>query len=73
MSSVIQEVDLLDLIRYCSKKNKKLQAVLLQKLEEYFQKDSTEYLELRKVILDETSGAFRAIIREIFGDVEYLV
>jgi hypothetical protein len=73
MSQIVQEVDLLDLVKYASKKNKKLQAVLLQKLEEYFQKDSVEYLELRKVILDETSGAFRAIIREIFGDVEYLV
>ena len=73
MSQIVQEVDLLDLVKYASKKNKKLQAVLLQKLEEYFPKDSSEYLELRKVILDETSGAFRAIIREIFGDVEYLV
>jgi hypothetical protein len=73
MTKVIQEVDLFDLIGYCSKKNKKLQAVLLQKLEEYFAKDSQEYIELRKCVLDETSGAFRAIIREIFGDVEYLV
>jgi hypothetical protein len=73
MSQIIQEIDLLDLVKYASKKNKKLQAVLLQKVEEYLPKDSVEYLELRKVILDETSGAFRAIIREIFGDVEYLV
>lgn len=73
MGKIIQEVDLLELVAYASKKNKKLQAVLLQKLEEYFPKDSHEYLELRKVVLDETSGAFRAIIREIFGDIEYLV
>jgi len=73
MSKIIQEVNLLELVGYCSKKNKKLQAVLLQALEEYFLKDSPEYRELRKIILDETSGAFRAIIREIFGDVEYLV
>jgi len=73
MGKIIQEVDLLTLVSYAVKKNKKLQAVLLQALEEYFPKDSQEYLELRKIVLDETSGAFRAIIREIFGDVEYLV
>ena len=73
MGNIIQEVDLLDLVKYISKKNKKLQAILLQTLEEYFSKESAEYKELRKIVLDETSGAFRAIVREIFGDVEYLM
>jgi hypothetical protein len=73
MGSVVQEVSLIDLVKYISKRNHKLQAVLLQTIEEYIPKDSQEFLEIRKVILDETSGAFRAIIREVFGDVEYLV
>lgn len=73
MGQVVQEVSLIELVGFCSKRNKKLQAVLLQALEEYFPRTSSEYIELRKIVLDETSGAFRAIIRELFGDVENLI
>jgi len=73
MGQVIQEVNLLDLIKFISKRNHKLQAVLLQTIEEYIPKESQDFAVVRKVILHETSGAFRAIIREVFGDVEYLV
>lgn len=73
MSNVIQEIDLIDTVNSMHHKNKKLQAVLLQKVEEFIPKDSPDYLELRKVILDETSGAFRGILRDLFGDVEMLV
>ena len=73
MGSVIQEVNLFDLISFANKKNKKMQAVLLQKAEEFISKDTPEYLEFRKIVLDETSGTLRAILREILGDVEMLV
>jgi hypothetical protein len=73
MGQIIQEVDLTEIVGSMHRKNRKLQAVLLQKVEEYIPKDSPEYMEIRKVILDETSGAFRAILRDLFGDVEMLV
>ncbi|HAQ02270.1 TPA: hypothetical protein DCQ22_00005, partial [Candidatus Nomurabacteria bacterium] len=73
MSKIIQEVSLEELISFIHKRNRKLQAVLLQKAEEFLGNSSPEYFELRKIILDETSGTFRSIVREIFGDVEMLV
>jgi len=74
MSEIIQEVDLLSLVSYVDRKNKKLQAILLQNMEKNFDKGSKEYVELRKVILDETSDFARSVVRKIFGDgMEYLV
>ena len=74
MGDIIQEVDLLTLISYVDKKNKKLQAILLQNMEKNFDRGSKEYIELRKIILDETSDFARSVVRKIFGDgMEYLV
>jgi hypothetical protein len=73
MSKVIQEVDVFDVIKYVGRKNKKLQAILLQEMEKFFPKHSDEYQEIRKVVLDETSNFSRSILREIFGDLEILV
>ena len=74
MQEIIQEVDLLSLVSYVDRKNKKLQAILLQNMERNFDKGSKEYVELRKVILDETSDFARSVVRKIFGDgMEYLV
>lgn len=73
-NEIIQEVDLLTLISFIDKKNKKLQAVLLQNVEKSFNKGSAEYIELRKIILDETSDFARSVVRQIFGNgMEYLV
>jgi hypothetical protein len=63
----------LEIVRIVSRKNKKLQAVLLQEIEKYYSQDTPEYQELRKVVLDETSGFARAVIRQIFGDIEVLI
>jgi len=74
MGEIIQAVDLVTLIGYIDKRNKKLQAILLQNMEKNFDKGSKEYIELRKIILDETSDFARSVVRKIFGDgMEYLV
>ncbi len=70
---VIQELDVLDIIRNVGKKNKRLQAILLQEVEKLVDKDSPEFEPLRKAILDETNNYTRSVIRIIFGDIEYLI
>ena len=70
---VIQEIQVLDIVKYIARKNKKLQAILLQKLEETINTQDEGYSEFRKLILDETSNFSRAIVRQIFGDIEVLI
>lgn len=67
---VVQEVDLMSLIRDIGKKNKRLQAKLLQELESSY---GTLDSDLRKFVLDETSSYTRSIIKSVFGDIEYLL
>jgi len=69
----IQELDTMDLVRGIGRKSKKMQAILLQKLETVVDKNSPEYEEFRKVILDESNNYARAVVRLIFGDIEYTV
>lgn len=68
---VIQEIDILELIREIGTKNKVLQAKVLQELEKYVT-DPIKFQELRKFILDEQNSYTRSIVRLIFGDIEYL-
>lgn len=70
---VSKEIDILVVIRNIGKKNKQTQAKLLQELEKYIPKESHEYELLRKYFLDEINGYTRSIIREIFGDIEYMI
>lgn len=69
----IQEIDIVDVIRNVGRKNKKLQAKLLQELEKHVEKGSPEYEELRKFVLDEINGYTRSVMRDIFGDIEYMI
>jgi hypothetical protein len=69
-TNVIQQVDILDILKSIGKKKKKLQAILLQELETVIPKESPEYNKMRKVILDETSDYARAVVKSIFGDIE---
>lgn len=71
--NLVQEVNTTMLVSSISKKNKKLQAILLQRLELIVDKNSPEYEEYRKVILDETNNLTRAIVRQIFGNVDALI
>lgn len=70
---VVQEVDALSIISAVGKKNKKLQAKLLQELELHVDKNSHEYETLRKFILDEINSYTRSIMRDIFGDIEFIM
>lgn len=72
-SSAVQEVDIIQVIRSVGKKNKKLQARLLQEIEKTVDPSSQEYEVLRKFILDEINGYTRSLMRDIFGDVEYMI
>jgi len=74
VGTIIQEVDVIELVKYVDKKNKRLQAILLQSIEQNFEKGSKEYVVLRKTVLDETSDFSRSVVRQIFGNgMEYLV
>ena len=70
---VVQEVNILDVIVQVGKKNKKLQAKILQEIEKSVDKNSDEFDELRKFVLDEINGYTRSIMRDIFGDIEFMI
>jgi len=69
---LFQEVDVLNIIRKIGRKNKVAQAKILQKLESVIP-DREEYAEVRKFVLDELNGLTRAVVKDIFGDVEFLI
>ena len=71
--NVIQEVNVLDIVRNVGKRNKRLQAVLLSAGEAVMGKNTAEFSRFRKLVLDETNGFTRAVIRDVFGDIEYLL
>lgn len=73
MGNMIQSVDIIDVIRSIGRKNKSLQARLLQEMEEHFDTNSEEFKDVRKFILDEVNSYTRAVIRDIFGDIEYMI
>lgn len=69
---LIQEVDVIKLIKEISSKNKVVQAKLLQRLETVVD-DPAEYAELRKFVLDELNGLTRAFVKSTFGNLEFLI
>jgi len=66
--NIIQGLDVLDVVYFVKKKNKKFQAILLQDIEQVLGKDSPEYAEVRKLILDSYNSYTRSILRVIFGN-----
>lgn len=70
---ISKEVDVLIVLRSIGKKNKQLQAKVLQELEKYIPKNSPEYEAYRKYLLDEINGYTRGVVREIFGDIEFMI
>lgn len=72
-SDIVQGVNVLDVIRRINTRNRRLQAILLSQIEMSIDKASPGFVELRKLLLDETNSYTRAVIREIFGDIEYLL
>lgn len=71
--SIFQEVDILQVIKRIGTLNKRTQAKLLQELEQHFDTKTTDFRNIRKFVLDELNGLTRAIVREIFGDIEYMI
>lgn len=69
---IIQGLDLLEVIGFIAKKNRRYQAMSLQDLEEIIPKDSEEFRKIRKLFLDGYNDYTRAILRIIFGDIEFL-
>lgn len=69
-NAIVQQVDILDILRSIGKQKKKLQAILLQELETVLPKSSPEYGKMRKVVLDETSDYARTVVKCLFGDIE---
>lgn len=74
---ILQGIDLLDVLRFVMKKNKKYQATLLNAIEELFNDDPEAkvlfYGKIRKLYLDSQNNYTREILKVIFGDIEYLI
>lgn len=67
MGNIIQGIDILDVVNFVSKRNKRGQAILLEKIEQIIDKESEEYKQIRKVVLDWSNDYTRAILKIIFG------
>lgn len=70
---VVQEVDILGMIRTVGKRNKRLQAIILSEAETLFGKDTPAFSKFRKLVLDQTNEFTREVVRDVFGDIEYLL
>ncbi len=72
---VVQGLDLMDVVIFISKKNKKFQAISLSELEEIIDKEKYPeiYQAVRKLILDGFNNYTRSIVRVLFGDIEYMI
>jgi hypothetical protein len=65
---ILQGFDILDIVRFISKTNKKCQATILASLETVI--DSSDYPTVRKIVLDGTNDFTRTIVKNIFGDID---
>lgn len=65
---MIEQVDTVALIGFINRKKKLHQKLLLDGIEQLLGTDHPKYLEIRKLILDNTSDFSRAVVRTIFGD-----
>jgi hypothetical protein len=68
--TIIQGLDLKDIIGFIEKKNKKFQAITLSEFEEIMDKNSDEFKAMRKITLDNYNNYTRSVIRAIFGEIE---
>jgi hypothetical protein len=69
---IINNISMLDVLQFVGKKNGKYIAKMLSSLESILSKDSSEFKEIRKIILDGMNDYTRAILIEIFGNIEGL-
>ncbi len=69
---IIEGLDVIDVVRYITRKKDKFLAIALAELEEAMDKESNEYKFIRKVFLDAFNDYTRSILRTIFGNIEGL-
>ena len=67
---IMQGFDVLDVTAFIGRLNKRYQAVLLSNIEEVMGKNHRDYPQIRKLILDSTNNYVRAVVNEIFGEIE---
>lgn len=70
---VIEGLDLVDVMTQIDKKKKKFIAIMLSELEDVYDKDSEQFLFIRKIILDGVNDYTRSFMRIFFGDIEGLL
>jgi len=58
---VIQTLDLMDITKKVAKRTKRMQATLLSNIETILESDSSEYKQIRKLILDSTNNFSRSV------------
>lgn len=66
--TVIVGLDPIDIYFFINRKSKKYQAVLLHDIEEILGKNSEEFPQIRKLVLDSYGNYTRSIQRIVFGD-----
>lgn len=71
---LIEGLDVLDVLRFVSQKNRKFIAIALKELEEIMGESKSEkYKLIRKLFLDTMNNYTRSFLRIVFGDIEGLV
>jgi hypothetical protein len=70
---IVQGLDILDVLKFNIRKNKRFQAEFLQGVEKVLPTNSKEFKEIRKLYLDISNEYMRSSFRSIFGDIEYLL
>lgn len=66
---IINGLDLLDIIRFIKKTNRKYLAIILSQIESLDLSDEV-YSKIRKFLLDSFNNYTRTIVYTIFGDVD---
>lgn len=67
---VIDGLNMFDIINFIQKKNKRYMANALDEVEEVLDKDSEQFLMVRKIILDTMNDYTRSVFVTLFGNIE---
>jgi len=65
---VIEGLNVLEIVKFLSNKNKKYLAITLNNIEDVLDTNSEEYKLIRKEVLDGFNEYTRAIVEVLFGD-----
>lgn len=66
--SIVQNVEVIDLISFIRRKGRLHQKLVLDGLEEELGAGTPGYSRMRKLVLDNTNDYMRSIVKAIFGD-----